>query len=78
MKTAISVPDDLFDAAEEVAERLGVSRSQLYATALAQYVAKHREDEVTVALNRVYVEQSSEVDPVLSAMQFASFPSEDW
>jgi metal-responsive CopG/Arc/MetJ family transcriptional regulator len=78
MKTAISVPDALFDAAEEVADRLGVSRSQLYATALAEYVAKHRDDEVTAALNRVYAEQSSEVDPVLSAMQFVSLPSEDW
>jgi metal-responsive CopG/Arc/MetJ family transcriptional regulator len=78
MKTAISVPDALFDAAEEVADRLGVSRSQLYATALAEYVAKHRDDEVTAALNRVYAEESSEVDPVLSAMQFVSLPSEDW
>ncbi len=78
MKTAISVPDSLFDAAEEVAERLGVSRSQLYATALAEYVAQHRDDEVTAALNRVYAEESSEVDPVLSAMQFVSLPKEDW
>lgn len=72
MKTAISVPDALFDAAEEVAERLGVSRSQLHATALAEYVAKHRDDQVTAALNRIYGEHSSEVDSVLAAMQFVS------
>ncbi|MDZ7631520.1 MAG: hypothetical protein U5K74_09270 [Gemmatimonadaceae bacterium] len=40
MKTAISLPDALFDEADAVAYRLGVSRSQLYATALAEYIAK--------------------------------------
>lgn len=78
MKTAISIPDVLFDAAEEVADRLGMSRSQLYAKALAEYVSKHRDEDVTAALNRVYAEQPSEMDPVLAAMQFASLPSEDW
>lgn len=78
MKTAISIPDVLFDAAEEVADRLGISRSQLYAKALAEYVSKHRDDDVTAALNRVYAEQPSEMDPVLAAMQFTSLPSEDW
>ncbi len=78
MKTAISIPDVLFDAAEEVADRLGISRSQLYAKALAEYVSKHRDEDVTAALNRVYAEQPSEMDPVLAAMQFTSLPSEDW
>lgn len=78
MKTAVSIPDVLFDAADEVAERLGMSRSQLYAKALAEYVSTRRDDEVTAALNRVYAEQPSELDPVLAAMQFMSLPSEDW
>jgi len=78
MKTAVSIPDVLFDAADEVADRLGMSRSQLYAKALAEYVSKHRDDDVTAALNRVYAEQPSELDPVLAAMQFISLPSEDW
>lgn len=78
MKTAISIPDPLFDAAEEVADRLGMNRSQLYAKALSEYVAKHRDDDVTEALNRVYAKYSSTLDPVLAAMQFASLPQEDW
>ncbi len=78
MKTAVSIPDVLFDAADEVADRLGMSRSQLYAKALAEYVSKHRDDDVTAALNRVYAQQPSELDPVLAAMQFTSLPSEDW
>ena len=78
MKTAISIPDPLFDAAEDVADRLGMSRSQLYAEALAEYVAKHRDDQVTEALNQVYAKYSSTLDPVLVAMQFASLPKEEW
>ncbi len=78
MKTAVSIPDPLFDAAEAVAERLGMSRSQLYANAVSEYLAKHRDDQVTEALNRVYAEYSSALDPVLEAMQFASLPKEDW
>lgn len=53
MKTAISLPDRLFDEAETLAERLGKSRSQLYAEALADYVARHDPDEVTRRLDRV-------------------------
>ncbi len=78
MKTAISIPDPLFDAAEEVADRLGMSRSQRHNKALAEYVEKHRDDQVTEALNQVYAKYSSTVDPVLAAMQFASLPPEEW
>jgi metal-responsive CopG/Arc/MetJ family transcriptional regulator len=78
MKTAVSIPDPLFDAAEKVAGRLRIRRSRLYAQALAEYVARHRDDQVTEALNRVYSQRSSALDPVLSAMQLASLPKEDW
>jgi metal-responsive CopG/Arc/MetJ family transcriptional regulator len=53
MKTAISLPDDLFEAAERFAERLEKSRSQLYAEALAEYLVRHDPDEVTQAMDRV-------------------------
>ena len=53
MKTAISVPDRLFRAAEQHARRAQKSRSQLYAEALAEYLARHAPDEVTEAMNRV-------------------------
>ena len=51
MKTAISIPDDLFQAAELHAERVRKSRSQLYAEALAEYLARHAPEEVTNAMN---------------------------
>ena len=53
MKTAISLPDRLFRAAEQHARRTQKSRSQLYADALADYLARHAPDEVTEAMNRV-------------------------
>ncbi len=54
MKTAISLPDDLFRSADSLAERLGVSRSQLFATAVAEFLAKHQARKVTEQLNAVY------------------------
>jgi len=54
MKTAISLPDELFDAAEAVAERLSLSRSQLYARAIAEFVAKWSADEVRESYDRAY------------------------
>ena len=53
MKTAISVPDDVFESAERAAKRLKVSRSELYSRALAEFLARHSPDEVTEAWDRV-------------------------
>lgn len=78
MKTAISLPDPVFDEAEELAGRLGMSRSQLYATAVKEFVRSHRSEEVTEALNRVYDEETSELDPAISALQAASLPDDEW
>ena len=54
MKTAVSIPDRVFQSAEKLAARLGVSRSRLYAKALASLVEKHREDLITSQLNEIY------------------------
>ena len=53
MKTAISVPDDVFEAAERQARRMRMTRSQLYSEALSEYLARHGSDEVTDAMNDV-------------------------
>ena len=53
MKTAISIPDDVFADAERLARVLKKSRSQLYSRALREYVARHASDQVTEALNRI-------------------------
>jgi hypothetical protein len=53
MKTAISLPDDVYHEAERHAKRIRKSRSQLYAEALAEYLARHAPDEVTESMNHV-------------------------
>lgn len=53
MKTAVSLPDRIFRAAEQHARRAKKSRSQVYAEAIAEYLARHAPDEVTEAMNRV-------------------------
>jgi metal-responsive CopG/Arc/MetJ family transcriptional regulator len=53
MKTAISLPDEVFHQADQLARRNGVSRSQLVSDALREYVARHAPDEITDAMNRV-------------------------
>ena len=79
MKTAISLPDELFADAEAEAKRLGVSRSELYARAIAEFVKRRRSDDITERLNRVYSGVSSEMDPVLFQMHLLSAPSrEEW
>lgn len=79
MKTAISIPDELFDAADREAERLGISRSQLFQKALAAYLRQHDEDTITESLNRVYSDEDpGRLDPVLDQMQRASIAKESW
>ena len=78
VKTAISIPDEIFEAAEELAERLGVSRSELYATAVAEYVAAQRSRGVTARLNEVYADESSSLDTALQRAQADALASEDW
>lgn len=51
MKTAVSIPDEVFAAAERLLSRLKLSRSKLYARALAEFVARHDDDQITVVMN---------------------------
>ena len=62
MKTAVSIPDDVFDEAERLAKDLQTSRSQLYSRALQEFVARHAPDRLTEAMNRVVDEVGSEID----------------
>ena len=78
MKTAISIPDSLFEEAEETAKRLGMSRSELYAKAVKTYLAAIRKENITQQLNEVYAEEPSELDDVIARMQWASIPEEQW
>ena len=62
MKTAVSIPDDIFKRAETLAHRAKRSRSDVYASALSEYVARHTPDGVTEAMDRVLSEVNEEAD----------------
>ena len=78
MKTAISISDSLFEAAEELAQRLGISRSRLYSQAVERFVADHLRTAVTERLDELYDEEPAQVDPLLSTLQLANLEDEDW
>ena len=71
MKTAISVPDRVFRSAEQLASRLGVSRSELYSKALAALVDRHQDDLITSRLNEIYGpgREDSSLDTELGLLQ---------
>lgn len=78
MKVALSIPDEVFESAESLGKRLGVSRSRLYATALAEFVAKHKGRKITERLNSVYGTEESGVDATTRRLQQRSLERDAW
>ena len=78
MKTAISVPDEVFEQADNLAKRLKMSRSQLYSRALSEYVARHAPDVVTEALDRVSAELGAEPDAFISTASRRILERTEW
>jgi metal-responsive CopG/Arc/MetJ family transcriptional regulator len=66
MKTAVSIPDDIFEKAERLARRMKKSRSQLFSHALGEYVARHAPDHVTEAMDKVCAEIGTGSDRFVS------------
>ncbi len=78
MKTAVSIPDELFESAEGLARRLGMTRSELYAKALRDYLREHRGEGITERLDEVYGAEESVLDPVVAKLQGRSLPDDEW
>jgi len=78
MKTAISIPDQVFKAAERVAKNEGISRSQLYTLALKSYLENRASTKIRQKLDEIYSKESSTLDPVLQKLQALSLPVEKW
>ncbi|MBI1896889.1 MAG: hypothetical protein HYZ57_09435 [Acidobacteria bacterium] len=78
MKTAVSVPDDLFRLAEIAARRLRISRSQLYAKAISEFLSRQQGSAVTERLNEVYSRRPAKVDPPLHRAQLRSLEKNSW
>lgn len=78
MKTAISIPNQLFDEAEVFAHERGLSRSDLYAKALHAYLQLHRNEAITEQLNIIYAEESSELETPFVAAQAEVLQRDQW
>ena len=78
MKTAISIPDKVFQAAEALADRMGMSRSELYAKAVVAFVQANKNQGVTELLNKVYSTESSSLDEETHSLQFRSLDTDEW
>jgi predicted transcriptional regulator len=78
MKTAISLPDDVFVQAERLARRLHKSRSELYRDALSEFVARHDADAITESMDRIAEQIDVRVDPFLAAAARHVLSQSDW
>jgi hypothetical protein len=78
MKTAISLPDPLYEEAEAAAQDLGMSRSKLIQTALEEFLRRRRNDEVTRQLNESYTKNPPEPDPLLDHLALEGMKRTEW
>ena len=77
-KIAVSLPDDLFRFAEAAARRLRISRSQLYATAISEFLDRQQRNTVTERLNEVYSRRPASVDSAVHRAQLNSVGLDSW
>lgn len=78
MKTAVSIPDEIFASADRLAKRLRKSRSQLYCDAVSEYVARHAPEQVTDAMDRVCEEVSTEEDRFVATAARRILERSEW
>ena len=78
MKTTISIPNPLFELGEELANQLHISRSELYAKALAEYLRLYHRASITERLNEIYAQEDSATEQGLAQLQLASIAKEEW
>jgi metal-responsive CopG/Arc/MetJ family transcriptional regulator len=78
MKTAISIPDDVFESAERLARRTKRSRSRLFSDALKEYLARHTPDKVTEAMNIACTEIGDQADSFISSSARRTLERSEW
>jgi predicted transcriptional regulator len=78
MKTAVSIPDDVFEKAEHLARRMKKSRSQLFSNALEEYVARHAPDRVTETIDKLWAEIGTEPDPFVRVASRRILEHSEW
>jgi metal-responsive CopG/Arc/MetJ family transcriptional regulator len=78
MKAAVSIPDDLFADAERLVSRFKTSRSQLYARALSEFIARHDDDHLTELLNQSYDEANEVADLFIKTVASKTLRNTEW
>ena len=78
MKVAVSIPDPIFEAAEQLAKQRNVPRSQVFAEALAEYLELRNSESVTALLDKIYDHEPLALEPELTRAQFDSINYEAW
>jgi len=78
MKTAVSIPEEVFREAERLARRMKKSRSALYSRALAEYLARHAPDHVTEGMNRTLADVQEPSDDFVSAVSRRVLDRSEW
>ncbi len=78
MKVAVSIPDPIFEAAEQLAKERNIPRSQVFAEALSTYLELRNSESVTALLNDIYDRETSKVEEALTKAQFDAINHEAW
>ena len=78
MKTAISLPDDLFESAERLARQTSKSRSRLFSDALREYVARRSPEKITEQMNQALDEIGNAQDPFLASASRRRLEQTEW
>lgn len=78
MKTAVSLPDDLYRLAEAAARKLKMSRSELYAAAISEFLARRQASRITERLNEIYTEEPATLAPALHSAQLKTLTKDSW
>jgi metal-responsive CopG/Arc/MetJ family transcriptional regulator len=78
MKTAVSIPDQVFEQAERLARRTRKSRSHVFSSALREYVARHSPDDVTEAMDRVCEQVGERGDPFVARAARQTLEHSEW
>lgn len=78
MKTAVSIPNELFDVAERLARRTRKSRSRLFSDALREYVARRSPDKITEAMDEALAEIGENKDPFVAAASRRRLEQSEW
>ena len=78
MKTAVSIPDDVFEKVERLARRARKSRSEVFSAALREYVARHAPDEITESINEVCDKLGDQSEPFLRTAAQRVLEKAEW